>query len=158
MDKQRTKLSEDSKKAYSKYQHIYKTYLDFHKFNTKDKDSLVNFFFLMSYHYARSTLWTMYSAIWVWYLTKHQVEVKMWPNVLDILKAITKNHVAKKSMVFSKDQMKKIFNYLENKIKEPGFVCRIDNLKNYNRQFPLQHKWRRRTLLYRNIQASYLWN
>ena len=145
--KRRTKLSAESKKLYSEYQHIYKTYLEFHEFNENYQDSLANFFFLMLYHYARSTLWAMYSAVCVWYLAEHHVEVKTWPNVLDMLKAITKNHVAKKAMVFIKEKMKKIFNYLENKIKQRGFegfkalstyigiamayygLCRIDDLK-----------------------------
>ena len=83
--------------------------------------SLSNFFFLMSYHYSATTLWTMYSAIPVWYLTEHKLEVKTWPNAIDMLKVITKNHVSQKAMVFSKKQMQQIFDYLDAKYKKGGF-------------------------------------
>ena len=48
VEKSKTKLSENSKKVYAKYQPIYKTYLESHKLDAKNPGSLSNFVFLMS--------------------------------------------------------------------------------------------------------------
>ena len=119
VEKQWTKLSEESKKVYSKYQHICKTYLDFHKFKAKDKDSLANFFYVIPLRRI-NVVDNVLRYLGVVF-GRSLCGSKNAANFFGYVNSNYKKSHRKKEMVFGKDQMKKIFSYLENKIKQRGF-------------------------------------
>ena len=125
---------------------MYKTYLDLFQMDPKDPEKLSFFFYLMSYRYSASTMWTIFSTINAWYVDKNLGDIKMWPRVTKQMKAITKNYVPTKAPVFTQEDMAKIFEHLETRIEAGGWdgkkarsiyvgittayygLCRVDDL------------------------------
>lgn len=145
-DKNKGKLTERSMRIYKRYSQIYNTYLRTYELSHEKPESLTHFLFLMSYHYAGSSMWTLYSSIRWWYGVSWDLDIKNWPGVIRQMKSVTKNHVGKQAKVFTKTEMNEIFRHLEAKIAKNDWeghkarsmyvginmayygLCRVDDL------------------------------
>jgi integrase len=121
-DKMRgTCMTNKSIKKYVRYQNIYKTYLTLNDLDLKNSESFTTFIMIMSYKYAGSTMWCIYSAINAWYANEHRIDIKQWADVTRQMKSVTKNHVEKKAATFSKPEMIEIFEVMRERISKNDF-------------------------------------
>ena len=66
---------------------------------------MINYIMILNNKYSPRSLWSTYSILKKWYKIKKNINIKDWTLVTDLMKALTKNHVVKKSKTFTKKQI-----------------------------------------------------
>ena len=96
-------------KMYAGYQKKWFNFMKkYNMVEPKDEEALISFFFEMKEKYAVSTLWVIYSCINSWYIEKLGFDLKIYIKLRRTLKNFSSHYVAKKSNVFSQQEIHNI--------------------------------------------------
>ena len=102
----------NTRRMYLRYQEKWKEHVrDNNIENEVDDVALRNFFKTLRGHYAPSTLWVIYSCVNHYFIEVHGKNLKNFPRLSKYLKGATEKYVAKKSKVFSPEQMDAILAF-----------------------------------------------
>jgi integrase len=110
-----------SQKQYEKYQNMFKNWLANNSSNDitiATEANLIDFFTYVKHVYAPSTIWSIYSAINAEWHVRRSSKLKDMPFLYDFLKRITKDHKAKKSDIFTSNDINNLMNALDDNESE----------------------------------------
>ncbi len=86
----------------------YVQYLQEKELDAMNENTLINYMIEQKQKYSPGSLWCIFSIIGKWYKVEKGFNIKEWTLVIDLLKSLTKNHIARRAKLSTKNKSKKL--------------------------------------------------
>ena len=106
---------EKTKKVYDRYWRMYENHCKKHNIQTTYSEvSVIDFFINLKDKYSKGSLWSIYLCLNHHFQVRKKTNLKMFARLKIIMKRITEGHVPKKSAVLTEEEIKGIFEKLDD--------------------------------------------
>lgn len=109
-------LPQKSRHEYEKYYALLRDWQQEKKTSSFSENILIAFFGELSKKWKSSTLWKIYSILKATINVKHDVDISKYKKLKTFLKRSSENYIAKKSKVFTEENVKQFLENAPNEI------------------------------------------